>query len=293
MNVFIDIEANQFSEHMISIGCVCSTGARFYSLIALPKKEKPTKFITNLTGITREDLAEAPSADEVFLYMDSFLENECRRVDDNHCQFYCYGNDDDRFINKTIKHMNDYHAIIFAKSIAGNLIDYAKEVKRYFDGFSQNPPSLKNAYSFVNQQEIEQKHNALEDALMLKDVYDKLFVLSTPADGEKVYGKPKAKINFDNKRNVPDYVLHWLEGNISKWKAPTGNTGPCMIYCKTGNKIKEFSSIEEATYWAIVFNSLGSPKKNDNFDRVAAKVRKAIQNGKSFVKCEWGVLSVE
>lgn len=282
MNVFIDIEANQFSEHMMSIGCVCDTGARFYSLIALPKKEKPTKFITNLTGITKEDLAEAPSADEVFCYMNSFLENECRRANDNHCQFYCYGNDDDKFINKTIKHMNDYRAIIFAKAIAGNLIDYAKEVKKYFDDFSQNPPSLKNVYNFINQQEIEQKHNALDDALMLKTIYDKLFTLSTPADGEKVYGKPKSE-------NVPDYVLHWLEGNISKWKAPTGNTGPCVIYCKTGNKIKEFSSIEEATYWAIVFNSLGSPKKNDNFHKVAAKVREAIHNGKYFIKCEWGL----
>lgn len=288
MKVFIDIEANQFSEHMISIGCVCETGARFYSLIALPKKEKPTKFITNLTGITKEDLAEAPTADEVFLYIDSFLENECRKANDNHCQFYCYGNDDDRFINRTIKHMNDYRAITFAMTIAGNLINYAEEVKKYFDGFSQNPPSLKNAYNFVIQEEIEQKHNALDDALMLKTVYDKLFVLSTPADGEKVYDKSKV---VDNKKNVPDYVLHWLEGNTSKWKAPTGNTGPCVIYCKASeHKVKKFSSIEEATYWAIVFNSLGSPKKNDNFDKVAAKVREAIQDGKHFLNCEWGIV---
>lgn len=288
MNVFIDIEANQFSEHMISIGCVCDTGATFYSLVALPNKEKPTKFITNLTGITKEDLATAPSADAVFLEMEDFLRD--MSYEKPHFEFYCYGNEDAVFINRTIKHMTNFNAIIFAMSIAGNLIDYSKEVQKYYGNFKSNPPSLCNAYSFVIAEENEQKHNALEDAMMLKVVYEKLFKVSTPADNEKVYGKPRVREEPKKKKEIPDYVRNWLNGNISKWKAPTGNTGPETLYCKIGNKTKKFSSIEEATYWCIVFSSLGSPKKEDNFNRVAAKVRKALQDNKPYLTGTWGMI---
>lgn len=288
MKVFIDIEANQFSGHMMSIGCACENGETFYSLVALPKGEKPTKFITNLTGITREDLSTASSPDEVFNELANFLKNVS--YEEPHFEFYCYGNEDPVFINRTIKHMTDFQAIILAMSIAGNLIDYSKEVQKYYGNFKSNPPSLHNAYSFVIAKENEQKHNALEDAMMLKTVYEKLFKISIPADGEKVYGKPRVREEIGKKKEIPDYVRVWLNGNISKWKAPTGNTGPEMFYCKIGNKIKKFSSIEEATYWCIVFNGLGSPKKEDNFNRVAAKVRKALQDGKPYLTGTWGLV---
>lgn len=288
MKVFIDIEANQFSGHMMSIGCACENGETFYSLIALPKGEKPTKFITNLTGITREDLSTASSPDEVFTELASFLKNVS--CEEPHFEFYCYGNEDPIFINRTIKHMTDFQAIILAMSIAGNLIDYSKEVQKYYGNFKSNPPSLHNAYNFVIAEENEQKHNALEDAMMLKTVYEKLFKISIPADGEKVYGKPRVREEIGKKKEIPDYVRVWLNGNIGKWKAPTCNTGAEMLYCKVGNKIKKFSSIEEAVYWCIVFNGLGSPKKEDNFNHVAKRVRNALQDGKPYLTCTWGLV---
>lgn len=288
MKVFIDIEANQFSEHIMSIGCACENGATFYSLVALPAKEKPTKFITNLTGITREDLAEAPSADAVFLELEEFLKDIS--YENPHFEFYCYGNEDAVFINRTLKHMMNFNAIIFAMSIAGNLIDYSKEVQKYYGNFKSNPPSLRNAYNFVIAEENEQKHNALEDAMMLKVVYEKLFEVSSPKDSEKVYGKPRVREEPKKKKELPEYVRTWLNGNISKWKAPTGNTGPETLYCKIGNKTKRFSSIEEAVYWCIVFSSLGSPKREDNFNRVAKKVREALQDNKSYLTGSWGMI---
>lgn len=288
MKVFIDIEANQFSGHMMSIGCACENGETFYSLIALPKGEKPTKFITNLTGITKEDLAVAPCPDEVFLEVGNFLKK--MSYEEPHFEFYCYGNEDPMFINRTIKYMTDFQAIIFAMSIAGNLIDYSKDVQKYYGNFKSNPPSLRNAYNFIIAEENEQKHNALEDAMMLKTVYEKLFKVSTPANAEKVYGKPRVREDPKRKKEIPDYVRVWLNGNISKWKAPTGNTGPAMIYCKVGNKVKKFSSIEEATYWCIIFNGLGSPKKEDVFNHVAERVRKALQDGKPYLTGTWGMI---
>lgn len=53
MKYFIDFEATQFSQEIISIGCIREDGQTFYALVA-PKKGKITPFITNLTGITAE-----------------------------------------------------------------------------------------------------------------------------------------------------------------------------------------------------------------------------------------------
>ena len=60
MNFYVDFEATQFSGHIIQIGCVNENGQQFQSLVKPPEGEKITEFITNLTGITNEMLAEAP-----------------------------------------------------------------------------------------------------------------------------------------------------------------------------------------------------------------------------------------
>lgn len=64
MNYFIDFEATQFSNEIISIGCVNETGEKFSSMVYTDKKI--TSFITNLTGITDEMNKAAPSLDDVF-----------------------------------------------------------------------------------------------------------------------------------------------------------------------------------------------------------------------------------
>ena len=50
MNYFIDFEATQFSNEIISIGCVSETDAKFSSMVYTDKKI--TSFITKLIGIT-------------------------------------------------------------------------------------------------------------------------------------------------------------------------------------------------------------------------------------------------
>ena len=44
MKYFIDFEATQFSNEIISVGCVREDGKEFYSLVR-PEKRKLTKFI--------------------------------------------------------------------------------------------------------------------------------------------------------------------------------------------------------------------------------------------------------
>lgn len=65
MKYFIDFEATQFSEEIISVGCKREDGETFYALVR-PVEGKITPFITNLTGITAEMVEEAMSPDTVF-----------------------------------------------------------------------------------------------------------------------------------------------------------------------------------------------------------------------------------
>ena len=96
MKYFIDLEATQFSNEIISIGCVREDGETFYSLVNV-SKNKMTNFITELTGITKEDVSTAPSSDEVFTKFYDWL-----IPDESKVQFFCYGNADLGFIRKNL-----------------------------------------------------------------------------------------------------------------------------------------------------------------------------------------------
>ena len=89
MNYFIDFEATQFSNEIISIGCVNQDGENFASMVYTDKKITP--FITNLTGITDKINKEAPSLDDVFT---NFFYWVLEHNDGTSCRFYCYGSTD-------------------------------------------------------------------------------------------------------------------------------------------------------------------------------------------------------
>ena len=107
-------EANQFSDRIISIGCVNENNEEFKTFVKLPKGEKLTNFITNLTGITREMLEDAPSADEAFSDLYDWV-LEC--TGDTVPQFYCYGSTDVNFLSSTVKKMSNPKSIIFVNAL--------------------------------------------------------------------------------------------------------------------------------------------------------------------------------
>ena len=182
MNFYLDFEATQFSNEIISIGCVADNGSRFSRLVKANKKV--SKFITDLTGITQEMLdTEGLSADEAFLAFYQYVKenNEPGKVP----TYYCYGNSDKDFIKHTVQHMTNFEAIIFASSVQALLVDYSNTVKNYL---STRGLALKKLVALIRHvDEIEQKHDALDDALMLKecfeglDTLDKGFLATPPA----------------------------------------------------------------------------------------------------------------
>ena len=173
MNFYIDFEATQFSNEIISIGCVADNGNRFSCLVKPHDKKKLTKFIIELTGITQEMLDEdGLSADDAFL---AFYEFVKENNDAGAPTYYCYGNNDKDFLKHTVNHMQNLEAIVFAASVQALLVDYSNTVKNYL---STRGLALKKLVALIRHvDEIEQKHDALDDALMLKECYEGLDTL--------------------------------------------------------------------------------------------------------------------
>ena len=178
MNFYLDFEATQFSNEIISIGCVADNGARFSCFVKPHDKKKLTKFITELTGITQEMLnCDGVSANEAFLNFYKFVKenNEPGSVP----TYYCYGSNDKDFIKHTVQHMTNFEAIIFASSVQALLIDYSNTVKNYL--FNRGLTLKKLVALIRHVDEVEQCHDALDDALMLKECFEGLDTLDRNA----------------------------------------------------------------------------------------------------------------
>lgn len=174
MNFYIDFEATQFSEEIISIGCIAENGNTFKCLVVPSDLKKITPFISNLTGITREMVEEhGYSPEAAFAHLKMFVKEN---NGDTMPTYYCYGNQDKNFLRNTIKHMNNFEMIIFASSIRDMLVDYSETVKRHLATCGL---SLKKLVALIRHvDEVEQNHDALNDAMMLKECFDGLNTLS-------------------------------------------------------------------------------------------------------------------
>ncbi len=165
MNYFIDFEATQFSNEIISVGCVRADGTTFYEEVRA--KRKITPFITSLTGITDEQNKVAASSDEVFERFFNWL----IKCGDEKANFYCYGNSDIDFIRKNLALTTNIKAQAALSIIGMSLKDYSKNVKTHF-GLIKNLSLIKLIAYYRGVDSIEQKHNALEDAIYLKEAFE-------------------------------------------------------------------------------------------------------------------------
>ena len=209
MRYFIDFEATQFTNEIISIGCVKETGETFYSLVKVDKN-KMTNFITNLTGITKEDIEKAPTADEVF---DNFY--DWIAADNEKAIFYCYGNSDLTFILKNLNNSGTLKSQISLSLLRSNLIDYSKRVINHF-GLIKSIALKKVVAYYRGVEEIEQNHDSLEDALFLKEIYEHISeeeeVVSCPfpeySNNYKETDKPNYKfLSLKNRSKIRTDIL--------------------------------------------------------------------------------------
>lgn len=286
MKYFIDFEATQFSERIISIGCVAANGNTFSTLVKPTlKKDKVNAFITKLTGITNEMLAEAPSADEAF---NSFFDFVLANSDTEAPEYYCYGNADKTFIERTVSHMSDTRAVTFAQALWASIQDYSVNVKGYFQVKSEI--ALRKAYMLVKSEEVEQRHDALEDAQMLFAVACNLQTNCKPEDFAKIAAMKKVEkpVPGGSLRRAPDKFIEWP---ADKWSADTGaDENNWAVMCSVGPHTKYFDSKETAMLWVLRYLSKNlSVKKIEHQNTVYNR----LEEGFIGKKQPWGFSWVE
>lgn len=282
MKYFIDFEATQFSNEIISIGCVREDGETFYSLVNVAKN-KMTNFITELTGITKEDVSTAPSSDEVFTNFYNWIIQ-----DETKAQFFCYGNSDLGFIKKNLNKATIVKAQMALSILALHLIDYSKCVERHF-GLIKSI-GLKKVIAYYRQvEEVEQNHNALEDALFLKEIYDRINdeddVVECPFPGYEKPLKPevtpKPTTNISRKLNITTdkFMDETMEFDVLQTSSKKG-----------GTIIKRFSG-KDATLNYIISTMSAENQAVAQPRNVAARLIRASTRNEQYCGRWWKIVA--
>ncbi len=253
MKYFIDFEATQFSGEIISIGCVDENDRRFYTLVQPENPEKITEFILNLTGISREELLRAPTADEAFTRLLEWLDKT------SVVSFYCYGDSDAHFLERTMRYLHTFEAQLGLSVVKSALIDFSVEVRKHFS--LKHSIALKKVISYYRGENVGQNHNSLTDALFLKEIYEK-------SRNEVVTECP-----------FPEYKRG---ANLPKIKR--------RICAVKGNLKMEFSSFGKAADWVMSeFLAIGDKVNDKTKSKVCSRIMVASEKGRPYCGFSWSV----
>lgn len=205
MNLFIDFEAHGRTGEIISIGCVSEYGDRFSCLVHVDTPlDKYTKQITN---ITQEQIDQALLLDDAIDEFEYWLQNitELDQPKWNDLIFYCYGDQDQRFVKISMQKCENYHAYMFLAALNTRIINY--EIYMRGSLHRVNSIGLLNAVNLFHQDApLEQFHSAVDDAKLLKDLFDHTYqeaLKYAPIDyignNKIICRKPNGKtITFEN-----------------------------------------------------------------------------------------------
>ena len=201
-------------------------------------------------------------------------------------EFYCYGDSDAVFIQHTLADMEDTKACLCAMAIGGNLIDYAGVVKKFF--VAKSDMALRKVYMLIQaKQELVQKHDALEDALMLQCVVENLETKCKPEDKDTILAMPSQK--KPKTKKAPSIFQQW--SGQGKWEANTNaDENEWMFKCtdQHSGDVKYFDSADTAALWIIRYIARNvSPKSSEHRQRIANAIVAAMENGKCRYNCYW------
>ena len=283
MKFFIDFEALQYSNFIISIGCVCENGNKFSSFVKPPKGKTVSKFITELTGITDETLADVPSIDEAFNSFYLFIIYNCA-ITSEKPDYFCYGDTDTTFIKDSMKYINDVQIYTFAQALSCSLVDYQKTVRDFF--VAPNNIALKKVYTLIKAEEVVQHHDALEDAIMLSEVVNKMKAKCKPED--RIFLSSMKRDDKPKRKMAPVIFQNWPG---DKWEADTlGSTSNYAVKATAGSHVAYFDTLETAALWIIRYCTRGlSPKREGDVVSVMNKINKGIKEGKEPYGFSWAM----
>ena len=262
MKFYIDFEATQPENEIIAIGACAENGATFHSLVK-PQLSSISPYVSQLTHISPEDLEKAPNIDKALIDFDLWMMSQ--ESDIMKCRFISYG-DDDKFVKSTLPAITNEHAFTVAAILMAKIEDCSAETKRFFHGTIK----LVHAFNYVQSMEVEQKHNPLEDAMMLQKVYE-YTQTHDPL--------PAHPLN-------PDF-----NNAVENTKMPSGT-----FWCKTSGKnakIHNFNSCEEAIEWLIKEVMRAKEPELIHRDRVMKNIMVAIRKKSKYCNYLWGRVKEE
>lgn len=208
-----------------------------------------------MTGITNEMLVDGYDFDTALNNLYVWCSQQ--EININNWHFYSYGDGDIEFLKYTMCNITTQRSLIIASIMIATMQDFSKEVTKYFRGTT----SLIKAFNYLKSLENKQKHNALEDAKMLADVFVKIM------DKEPLSENPFVE------RAIYDYTF------------PSGR-----FFCKAKGKNakeREFGCIQDAIEWLIDTNIAKNSRDAVHRNKMATKIMKAIRKNECYMNYKW------
>ena len=264
MNFYIDFEATQPANEIIAIGAVAENDSTFHSLVK-PQLSSISQYVSQLTHISAKDLEKAPDINEVLRSFDLWMTQQ--EPDIMNWRFITYG-DDAQFIKSTLPAITDGHAFTIAAILMAKIENCYEDTRKFFHGTIK----LVHAFNYVQSAETEQKHNPLEDAMMLQKVYE--------------YTQTHEPLPCHPLNKEFDAAL-----SNQSVKMPSGT-----FWCKTSGKnakIHQFSSCDDAINWLITDVMRAKEPELVHRDRVMTNIMKAIRKKSKYCNYNWGRVKEE
>jgi DNA polymerase III epsilon subunit-like protein len=259
MRFFIDFEATQPGNEIIAIGAVAENGATFHTLVK-PQLSSISTYVSQLTHISPEDLEWAPDINKALIEFDAWMTAQESNI--MNCRFIAYGNDD-RFIKSTLPAITNSHAFTVAAILMAKLEDCYDETRKFFHGTIK----LVHAFNYVQSVTTEQKHNPLEDAMMLQKVYE----------------------YTQTHEPLPVHPFNpAFEATVSSQSAkmPSG-TFFCRTSAKKTAQVYNFATCDDAIDWLITEVMKAKEPERIHRDRIMAHIMKAIRTKSRYCNFLW------
>lgn len=255
MNIYIDFEANGATQakEIISIGAVAENGEKFYSLVR-PHTKLDHK-IKELTHITQEEAEVAPSIESVMGNFFKWL-LDLNGGEWKISKFLVYGSCDKEFIDGSISFVEDEVTITRLQKVRDRIERVDKRVSKKFN---RDLINLRSAYLTMKlsaNEAVEWQHNALEDAEMLKYVWEHIDEYELPEGVIPVkvprmnmsYGKKGEGKNIstkDSKYQVGIRAWHYSRRKGHReWVFPNVGAASGLI-CYASNKKKRIAAMDK------------------------------------------------
>ena len=250
MKYYIDFEASEQEKKIISVGVVREDGQEFYSLVYT---DDPMTFrIIQITGITQDEVNSAPSAADVFEKLYDWCAQDQERP-----EFICYGDGDLDFVYNNYLSSQSLKEGAMLSYLYLNMYDCSEEIRKHF--YVNKTISLQKLGQYFDSSLGPQNHNALDDAKLLKMVYE--HVISGVGDA----------VAFT------EYVSHnRLPENITR-----------IVRLAGQEVMNEFENMAQAVNWARQQPNDKGPSYLTNIEEKIT--RAALTNGK-YLGSSWRIL---